>query len=110
MKSDDRDYAETSGNVFADLGVKEPDQALAKAELARQISAVIMDRHLTQARAASLLGIDQPKVSALMRGRLTGFSIDRLLRFLVTLDRDVEIVVRPRARKVGRVSVLAAIQ
>src|SRR5437868_1899004 len=86
-----------SDNVFADLEVQAPEEALAKAELARAISAIIARSELTQMQAAGLLGIDQPKVSALTRGHLTGFSIDRLLRFQVALDRDVEIVARQRS-------------
>lgn len=105
---DDTDYTESSGNVFADLGLPDPEQALAKAELARAISAVIAERHLTQRDAAELLGIDQPKVSALSRGRLSGFSIDRLLRFLLALDRDVQITIKPAARVGGRVHVVPA--
>jgi len=99
---------ESSGNVFADLGVAEPDAALAKAELAHAISRIIAQRRLSQARAAALLGIDQPKISALRRGRLTGFSLERLLRLLLALNRDVEIVIRPatRARSRGRVRVV----
>ena len=88
---------EGSGNVFADLEIRDPEEAVIKAELARAISAVVVERGLTQAQAAELLGADQPKVSALMRGRLTGFSVDRLLRFLMALDRDVEIVIRRKA-------------
>ena len=85
----------SSGNVFADLGLKNPAELLAKAELVQRISDIIAERKLTQARAAKLLGIDQPKVSALLRGKLDGFSIDRLFRFLNALGRDVEISVRP---------------
>ncbi len=85
----------SSGNVFADLGLKDPEELLAKAELVQRISDIIAERKLTQVRAARLLGIDQPKVSALLRGRLDGFSIDRLFRFLNALGDDVEIVVRP---------------
>src|SRR3954453_14087958 len=85
----------SSGNVFADLGLKNPEELLAKAELVQRISDVIAERKLTQARAAKVLGIDQPKVSALLRGKLDGFSIDRLFRFLNALGRDVEISVRP---------------
>ncbi len=98
-----------SGNVFADIGLKHPEEALAKAELARQIAATIGRRGLTQAEAASLLGIDQPKVSSLIRGKLSGFSMDRLLRFLNALRRDVEIRVkaRKRAQSVGHVHVVA---
>src|SRR3954453_20144730 len=85
----------SSGNVFADLGLKNPEELLAKAELVQRISDIIAERKLTQARAAKVLGIDQPKVSALLRGKLDGFSIDRLFRFLNALGRDVEISVRP---------------
>jgi predicted XRE-type DNA-binding protein len=85
----------SSGNVFADLGLKNPEELLAKAELVQRIADIITERKLTQGRAAKLLGIDQPKVSALLRGKLDGFSIDRLFRFLNALGRDVEIRIRP---------------
>ncbi|HUZ01931.1 MAG TPA: helix-turn-helix transcriptional regulator [Thermomicrobiaceae bacterium] len=91
-----------SGNVFADLGFAEPQEMLLKAELARSISATIRARNLTQAQAAEILGVDQPKVSALMRGRLTIFSIDRLLRFLTALGNDVEIVVKENRQSTAR--------
>ena len=94
--------------MFADLGHPRPAEALAKAELARKIAEVIAKRRLTQAAAAELLNIDQPKVSALVRGRLAGFSLDRLLRLLVLLGSDVEFVVKPRARTAGRARVLVA--
>ena len=87
---------ESSGNVFVDLEVTDPEESLVKAELAHAISSIISGRHLTQTQAAELLDIDQPKVSALIRGRLAGFSVDRLLRFLLALDQDVEIVVTPK--------------
>jgi predicted XRE-type DNA-binding protein len=86
---------ESSGNVFRDLGLKNPEVLLAKAELVQRISDIIAERKLTQVRAAKLLGIDQAKVSALLRGKLDGFSTDRLFRFLNALGRDVEIVIRP---------------
>lgn len=100
----------SSGNVFADLGIAEPEETLAKAELARRISRILRQRHLTQQQAADLLGIDQPKISALMRGRLAGFSLDRLLRFLTALDRDVEIVIKrkPRSRRQAYLRVVNA--
>jgi predicted XRE-type DNA-binding protein len=85
-----------------------PAEALAKAELARKIGTLITKRGLTQAAAAELLKVDQPKVSALVRGRLAGFSLDRLVRFLVLLGSDVEIVVKPRTRAAGRAKVLVA--
>ena len=86
----------SSGNVFADLGLANSDELLIKAELVRQISNLIDARRLTQAEAAKILGIDQPKVSALLNGRLSGFSTDRLFRFLNALGSDVEIRVIPK--------------
>jgi len=105
----DTGVTESSGNVFADLGVENAEEALAKAKLARAISVIITRSHLTQTQAAAVLGVDQPKVSSLMRGRLAGFSIDRLLRFLVALDRDVEILIKakPPTRTRGRLDVVA---
>ncbi len=103
-----KDYIVGSGNVFEDLGHPRPAEALAKAELARKIGEVIAKRRLTQAAAAELLNLDQPKVSALVRGRLAGFSLDRLVRLLVLLGRDVEFVVKSRARTAGRARVLVA--
>ena len=103
-----KDYIVGSGNVFEDLGHPRPAEALAKAELARKIAEAIAKRRLTQAAAAELLNLDQPKVSALVRGRLAGFSLDRLVRLLVLLGSDVEIVVKPRARTAGRARVLVA--
>jgi predicted XRE-type DNA-binding protein len=102
-----RDYVIGSGNVFADLGVPNPEEALAKAELASKIAILIRDRGLTQAKAARLLGIDQPKVSNLLRGRLTGFSLERLMRFLMLLGQDIRITVEaaPRDRSVAHVLV-----
>jgi predicted XRE-type DNA-binding protein len=105
--TDDSKVTESSGNVFADLDVADPDEALVKAELAGAIAALVNARRLTQTQAAELLGIDQPKVSALMRGRLSGFSVDRLLRFLLALDRDIEIVVTPKKQLRPRVNVVA---
>jgi predicted XRE-type DNA-binding protein len=86
-----------SGNVFADLGLPNPDLALAKAELVQRIRELIAERKLTQIQAAKLLGLDQPKVSALVRGRVAGYSIDRLFRLLNALGQRVEITVRPNA-------------
>jgi predicted XRE-type DNA-binding protein/phage-related protein len=98
-----------SGNVFADLGLSNPQERLAKAQLASLIDDVIRERALTQEEAAALMGIDQPKVSHLLRGRLGGFSTQRLIDFLNALGRDVEIVVRaaPKSRKRGRMHVAA---
>ena len=88
-----------SGNVFADLGFSSPDLALAKAGLVQRIRDLIAERKLTQTKAAKLLGLDQPKVSALVRGRVEGYSIDRLFRFLNALGQRVEITVRPSAKQ-----------
>ena len=93
---------EGSGNVLADLGVAEPDEELAKAQLASLIREAIKRRRLTQAEAAALTSLDQPKVSALVNGRLGGFSSDRLMRCLTALGQDVEIVVTTTARGAGR--------
>lgn len=101
---------QSSGNVFADLGRRDADEALLKARLAQRLAALLEERGLTQAKAAQILGIDQPKVSKLLRGRLREFSTDRLLRFLNALDQDVEIIVKekPRARRHATVSVVEA--
>src|SRR5687768_9498670 len=88
-------YQMGSGNVFADLGLPNADELLAKADLAFQISSIIEARGLTQTRAAEILGVDQPKVSALRRGQLSGFSMERLYRFLKALGNDIEIRVKP---------------
>lgn len=100
--SEELEYTESSGNVFADLGLPDAAELQAKADLAIQISRIIEERGLTQAEAAEILGIDQPKVSALVRGRLSGFSMERLYRFLNALGRDIEIVVRPKPRTKSR--------
>lgn len=81
----------SSGNVFTDMGLQNPEELLIKAELVRQISNTIDKRKINQTEAAQILGIDQPKVSALLRGKLSGFSIERLFRFLNALGNNVEI-------------------
>src|SRR5882724_11544698 len=83
------DIRQSSGNVFADLHLPDAGELNAKAQIAYQICRILNKRKLTQKRAAALLGIDQPKISNLMRGRLDGFSTDRLFRFLTDLDRNV---------------------
>ena len=101
----------SSGNVFADLGLPNPEDALAKAKLASRICQVIEERGLTQTEAAKILGLDQPKVSALVRGKLSGFSADRLFRFLNDLGQEIEITIRParRANHRGSIRVLAEV-
>jgi predicted XRE-type DNA-binding protein len=100
---------EGSANIFADLGFPNPEEHLAKAELAVQIVEIIRQRRLSQSAAAGILEIDQPKVSALMRGQLKNFSLDRLCRFLNRLDKDVDIVVKdkPRSRMRGETHIIA---
>ena len=99
-----REFTPSSGNVFADLNLP---HLLAKAELAAKIIAEIQRRRLTQSQAAAILGIDQPKVSALKQGKFSGFSIERLMRLLLMLGRDIEITVkgRPKSRSVARLRV-----
>lgn len=99
----------SSGNVFADLGLANAAELLMKAELAHQISEIIAKQQMTQAEAAELLGIDQPKVSALIRGKLAGFSTERMFRFLNALGCDVEIVVKvkPAERTHAQIKVIA---
>ena len=99
-----------SGNVFADLGFADAGERQTKVRLAIAINDVLHRRGLSQGKAAELLGINQPKVSALSKYRLEGFSVERLMRFLTALNQDVEIIIRnrPRARRPGRVFVTAA--
>jgi predicted XRE-type DNA-binding protein len=107
---DDKTIMPSSGNVFADLGLPNAEERLAKAELARQVSTIIREHRLTQSAAAGILGIDQPKVSALIAGRLAGFSLERLAHFLTLLGKDVDIVIRekPAGRETGRIIVVGA--
>lgn len=98
MKKKKIDYTESSGNVFADLNLENPEEALVKAELARLIGRVIRYKNLTQVQAALLLGLDQPKISALINGKLNGFSLERLFRFLMVLGQNIMINVAPRAQ------------
>lgn len=95
------EYHEGSDNVFADLGIPEPEEALAKAKIAMKIYETIKLKKLTQAKTAKILKISQPKVSLLLRGYLTDFSLERLLRFLNDLGQDVYISIVPRSRGHG---------
>ena len=98
---------EGSGNVFADLGFPNPEREQLKAELTLRIYRLIKTRNLTQADAGKILGIKQPNVSALMRGRSGAFSVERLMEFLTALGQDVEITVRPTRKRHGEMSVNA---
>lgn len=99
---------ESSGNVFADLGLANPDQELIKARLTLQIYQIIQKRGLTQTEAAKILGISQPHVSALARNRGSNFSVGRLIEFLTALGQDVKITVTPARKPQGQLSVTVA--
>jgi predicted XRE-type DNA-binding protein len=99
---------ESSGNVFADLGLPHTEQELMKARLTLQIYRIIQARGLTQTDAGKILGIPQPQVSALARNRAGNFSVGRLLDFLTALGQDVKITVTPARRQHGQMSVEVA--
>jgi predicted XRE-type DNA-binding protein len=88
-------YEVGTRNVFKDLGVPNAEEHLVKAQLVYKIDTIMKERRLKQAETADILGIKQPDVSKMLRGEFRQFSVERLLRFLVALDQDVEIVVRP---------------
>lgn len=92
----------SSGNVWADAGRPDAEEAFARSLMMMQITDLIRDQGLTQAEAAELLGTNQPTVSDLMRGKLSKFSMERLIIFLKALDRDVEIVILPRPAESDR--------
>jgi predicted XRE-type DNA-binding protein len=102
--------AASSGNVFADLGLRRAEEKQTKVRLAVAIHEIVRSQQLSQAAAARRLKVNQPKISALLNYQLEGFSVERLMNFLTALDRDVEIVVRrmPASRKGGRILVTAA--
>ncbi len=97
----------SSGNVFADLGLRNAGEKQTRVRLAVAIRQIIEARRLSQTQAAHLLNINQPKISALVNYQLDGFSVERLMHFLNALDRDVEIVIRkkPRSRRPARIVV-----
>jgi predicted XRE-type DNA-binding protein len=97
--SDDKSITIGSDNVFADLGFANPEEELLKAKLVRKIRDILKRRKLTQAKAATLLGLKQPDVSSLVTGRVGKFSIERLVRCLDRLDYKVDLVVRQKARR-----------
>lgn len=89
----------STGNIYADAGYLNPEEAMAKAELAMMIASAIKRKKLTQKKAAELIGVDQPKISAIIRGQLSGFTMDRLFRFLLALGMDIVIEARPHIPK-----------
>ncbi len=88
-----------SGNVFADITASHPERALARAQMMARIAEIIQERGLTQVEAAELLGIPQSKVSCLVNGKLSLFSLETLFGFLNALDKSIEIIIRPKAKK-----------
>jgi predicted XRE-type DNA-binding protein len=101
------EYEISSGNVFADIGIENSEEELTKAKLVWEIEQIITRKKLTQVEAAKVMGINQPKVSALIRRKLDGFSVERLIHFLNTLGQDIDIVVRqkPPSRKQAQINV-----
>ena len=99
--------AQSSGNVFADLGLHDAGEKQTRVRLTVAINRIIQSRHLSQTAAARLLDISQPKISALVNYRLEGFSVERLMNFLNALDRDIEIVIKkkPRSKRAARIVV-----
>jgi predicted XRE-type DNA-binding protein len=97
---------ENSSNIFADLGLPNPEHELLKAQLTLQIYKIIKQRGLMQAQAGEILGIKQPHVSALMRNRAGNFSVGRLIEFLTALGQDVQITVKPTRKEQGETSVV----
>ncbi len=95
------EYREGSENIFADIGIPNAEEALAKAKIAMKIHEIIKKKKLTQAKAAKILKISQPKISLLLRGYLTDFSLERLLRFLNDLGQNVYISITPASRGHG---------
>lgn len=93
----EKDFETSSGNIFSDIGISNPEGYLARVNLAIEINSLIKEKKLTQKEAAKLLGVDQPKISALRKGKLTGFSLDRLFRLLNKLDQNIDIRVTPKA-------------
>ena len=106
MKTDEMRIEHSSGNVFTDLGGRDPEAHLLKAELVTRIDGIIRQRGLKQVEAANMLGLSQPDVSRLLRGDFREYSVERLLRLLIALGRDVEIVIRePHPQRQGRLSI-----
>jgi predicted XRE-type DNA-binding protein len=100
-----------SGNIFADLGLPDAENHFLKAQIVSEIYRLTNQRKLTQARAGKLMGITQPEVSRMFKGNFREYSIDRLMSFLTSFDRDVEIVVKPRKKdgKSGRITFVPAL-
>jgi predicted XRE-type DNA-binding protein len=96
---DEVEVVEGSGNIFEDLGFSNPKEAQAKADLSREIRQIIKNKKLTQEAAAKIMGIDQPKVSDIVRGKLSKYTLDRLIRFVRLLGSDVEIRIKKQTKR-----------
>jgi predicted XRE-type DNA-binding protein len=107
MRMTKAEVKQGSGNVFADLGLPNPERELLKARLTLQIYKIVKERGLTQAQVGQILNIKQPHVSTLMRNRAGNFSVGRLMEFLTALGQDVEITVKPTRKAHGEMSVVA---
>jgi predicted XRE-type DNA-binding protein len=99
---------ESSGNVFADLGCKNPGELKVKAKIAAAVNSIVKHRNITQVQAAAVLGISQPQVSNLKRGNLKHFSVERLFELLNALDRDIEIRIKKKSPRTQREAHVAA--
>ena len=109
-RSKDATIVRGSANVFADLGFADADERQTKLRLAYELNELLVERDLTQQQAGRLLGLSQPKVSALGQYKLDGFSVERLMTLLTALDRDIEIVIRKKrkSRAAGKITVVPA--
>lgn len=102
-KIEEIEYTVSSGNIYADFGYPNPEEAQTKAELAMAITAIIKEKKLNQQQAADLMGIDQPKISKITRGILSEFTIERLMRFLLNLSYDIELKLKKHTKKTAPV-------
>lgn len=107
MADETRDYTVSSGNVFADAGLPDADKRLARAKIMRRVTTLIKERGLTQREAADLMGVPQPHISLLLRGRMSNFSLERLLHMLTTLGADVTISYQPSRSETGRLTIVS---
>ena len=108
MNASDSTVERSSGNVFADLDVPDADAHLLKAELVSRIGTIVRQRGITRTEAARILGLSQPDVSRFLRGDFRQYSLERLVRLLTALGRDLEIVIRqPRSATGGKLRIAA---
>ncbi len=109
MTTSDAAVETGTGNVFADLGLADADAHIVKAELVTRIDAIVRQLGITQTEAGRLLGLSQPDVSRLLRGDFREYSLERLLRLLTVLGRDIDIVIRqPQSTSSGKLRVMAS--